>query len=66
VRVAEARLKTHEIQDLADALGDLGKATAGYDLQFSVRVELGGDPPEGVVEKANEVLKEVATALRLQ
>ncbi|MHA1216193.1 MAG: hypothetical protein ACTSPX_02555, partial [Candidatus Thorarchaeota archaeon] len=59
VRVAEARLQTHELQDLADAQGDLGRATAGYDLQFSVRIELGGDPLEDVMGRANGVLTEV-------
>ena len=66
VRVAEGRLKTHELQDLADALGELGKATAGYDLQLSVRVELGGNPPEKVVERANKVLAEVSEAMALR
>jgi len=66
VRVAEAQLQTHEFQDLADALGELGKAVAGYDLRFDVRIELGGDPPEDVVERANEVLKGVTEALRMQ
>lgn len=66
VRVAEARLQTHEIQDLADSLGDLGKVTAGYELQFSVRIELGGDPPDDVVERANDVLAEVSGELNLR
>jgi len=65
LRVAEAQLQTHELQDLADALGDLGKATAGYDLRFDVRIELGGDPPEDVVERASEVLEGVTDGLRL-
>ena len=66
VRVAEARLQTHELQDLADALGDLGKATAGHDLRLSVRIELSGDPPEEVVEKANEVLGEIQPGWKLK
>lgn len=43
----------------------LGNATAGYDLQFSVRIELGGNPPEEVVERANEVLEEISDEPRL-
>lgn len=66
VRVAEARLQTHELQDLADSLGDLGKTTAGYDLQFNVRIELSGEPPEGVIEKANRKLGEVSNKLKLK
>ena len=65
VQVAEAELEMHQLQDLADNLGDLGKATAGYDLKLHVRIELGGNPPEEVVEKANEVLEEVSEVLRL-
>ena len=65
MRLAEARLKTHELQDLADALGELGKATAGYDLQVAVRIELGGNPPEEVVVRANAILQEIAKGLTL-
>ena len=43
----EAQLSTGEIQDLADAIPDLSKATAGYDLKFHLSIELGweGDAP---------------------
>ncbi len=44
----------------------MGKATAGCDLQFSVRIELGGDPPQEVVETANKVLAEVSEAMALR
>jgi len=48
LRVAEAQLQTHELQGLADAMGELG------------------DPPEDVVERANEVLEGITEALRMQ
>ncbi|MBN1889264.1 MAG: hypothetical protein JW850_14820, partial [Thermoflexales bacterium] len=66
VRLGEAELKTNELQDLGDAMEELGKAAAGYDLRLHVRVELSGDPPEAVVDKVNEVLGEVSEALRVK
>jgi len=66
VRVAEADLETHELQDLADVVGDLKKAAAGYELKIHVRIELGGNPPEEVVEKVNGVLEGVAEKLRIK
>jgi hypothetical protein len=47
-------------------LGDLGKATAGYDLKVRIRIELSGDPSDGVVEEVNEVLREASEKLRLR
>ena len=40
--------------------------TSGYDLEISVKIELSGDPPDEVVDKANEVLDEVSEELTLQ
>jgi hypothetical protein len=65
VRVAEAELETHELQDLAD-VGNLVKATAGYSLGIRVRIELAGDPPDDVVQEANDVLFEVGNKLKLE
>ena len=56
----------HELQDLADSLGELGKAAAGYDINYHVRIELGGNPPEEAVEKANKVLEGVSEFLTLE
>ena len=66
VRVGEAELQPFELQDLADALGDLCKAAAGYELKLRVRVQLSGAPPEEVVEEVNAVLGEVSEELRIQ
>ena len=65
VHTAEAELETHELQDLADVVGDLVKATVGYDLKIVVRIKLSGDPPAEVVERANGVLGDVSEDLRL-
>ena len=68
VRVSEAELKPHEIQDLADVMGELGKTTAGYDMKFYMKLELGGTtpPPDEIVDKVNELLKDVSTGLHLK
>ena len=60
VRVAEADLRPNDIQDLADAMGELTAAAAGNELKFHLRIELGGAAPasEDVVKKVNTVLAE--------
>ncbi|MDI6709994.1 MAG: hypothetical protein QME76_04805 [Bacillota bacterium] len=66
IRVAEAVLQPGEIQDLAEAVGEMVKAAVGYDLVFRLRVELGGtDLPEEVVEKINRMLAGVSENLKL-
>jgi hypothetical protein len=65
-RVAEADLAIYEIQDLADILGDLGTAAAGYPLDFHVRITLGNEPPDEVVDEINALLKEVSNKLQLK
>jgi hypothetical protein len=66
VRVAEAELETHELQDLADNMGDLGKATAGCDMKLRVCIELSGDPSDEVVEEANEVMAKASNTLQFK
>lgn len=65
--VAEAELEPYQIQDLADVIGEVVKAAAGYDLKFRVRIELGGDPMPGedVAGKAIEILKDVSDDLEM-
>jgi hypothetical protein len=68
VLVAEAELKPAQIQDLADALGDLGKAAAGHDLKYRLRIELGGTTPapQTVVAEVGRLLLDVSTDLKLK
>ncbi len=67
VRVAEVELHPNEIQDLADILGELGKVTAGYDMKFILKIELGGtiSPPDEIVEKVDKLLKDVSTGFHI-
>jgi hypothetical protein len=68
VLTATAYLKSSEVQELADQIGDVSNATVGYDLRIQVRVEVGGDgkrPPEEVVAKINSKLDEVSKNLKL-
>ncbi len=66
VYVAESELKPHEIQDLADILGDIVSAAAGYDLTFHLRIELSGEspPPDEVQGKLNEFLEDISPGFR--
>jgi hypothetical protein len=68
VLVAEAELRPHQIQDLADVIGNLVQAAVGHDLKFRLRVELGsGTPlPNEVVEKVDAILKGIASEIELR
>jgi hypothetical protein len=68
VLVAEADLRLNEIQDLADAIANIGQAAVGFDLKFHLRLELRGvsRPPDDVVTKINLLLQEISDNLRLQ
>ncbi|MBI2863489.1 MAG: ATP-binding protein [Chloroflexi bacterium] len=66
--VAQAELDTAAIQDLADAIGELRAAAAGYDLKFRLAIELSGKtpPPRDVVDKLNKVLKDISANFQLR
>jgi predicted AAA+ superfamily ATPase len=68
VRVAEADFASGEIQDLADNVSDLMKASIGCELKFKLRIEIGGDPPpsEETVAKVNAVLQRIREDIRLR
>jgi len=68
VLVAEADLRLNEIQDLADAVANIGQAAVGFDLKLHLRLELSGAsrPPDDVVTKINLLLQEISEKLRLQ
>ena len=64
---AEAVLEAHAIQDLAEQIPALSKATVGSTLRFSLRIELEGEPaPDAAtVETINALLSEVSEKLKL-
>lgn len=70
VRAGEAVLQVGEFQDLADAVGGLFEAAAGYELRLAVRVELAskgkGEVPREVVDKVNVVLEKAGGKIKLQ
>ena len=67
-KVAQAELRPHQIQDLAEIIGELVNATVGYELVFRLRIELGGatELPEEVVQTVNRLLAGVAKDLQLK
>lgn len=64
-RVGQAALKPNEIQDLADVMGDLLKARAGYDLAFNLRIELATEDDK-IVEEVNRVLSGVKDDIKVK
>jgi hypothetical protein len=66
--VAEADLRPNQIQDLAEVVGDLTRAAAGHDLEFHLRIELGGEepPPDKTVEEMNKILKPISDEMKLR
>lgn len=65
-RVAEAELRPNEIQDLADVVGELAGAAVGHQLKFGLRIELGGEPSDEIVQKMNRFLQGVSEGLALR
>ena len=51
---------------MADALGDIVSAAAGYDLKLSIRIELSGEdpPPEEVKDELNEYLEDISPGFK--
>jgi hypothetical protein len=66
--VAAAELKPNELQDLADAVGDIVKAAVGHALTFRVEIELSGanEDAADVVSRINKTLKSVSATLLMQ
>ena len=64
---AEAALEANGIQDLADQIPDIAKASVGKNLKFNVRIEFSGETPPNPeqVQKINELLAEVSDDLKL-
>ena len=67
VLFSEAELTTSQLQDLADQIGEIAHAAAGYDRKLRLRLELGGKGklPDEVVRKVNEKLGEISDGLKL-
>ena len=65
---AEAELKTDELMDLSDSLGEVLKAAVPNTLKLSVRIELGGEPKasEAKLKAINAILAKVKKGLELR
>ena len=68
VVAATADLRPNQVQDLAEQMAELIKATAGHGLRFHLRIELGGAsrPPDAVIANVNALLREISDTLTLQ
>lgn len=67
-KAASADLQTHEVQDLADHIGALREATAGYPLRIRVTVEIGdgGQIDQSVLAKVNVVLTQIKAGWKVE
>lgn len=65
---AEAELKTDELMDLGDSLGEVLKTAVPNTLKLSVRIELGGEPKasEAKLKAINAILAKVKKGLELR
>ncbi len=68
VLTAEAELSLSQLQDLADAVGDILKSAVPHQLKFTVKLELGGDatPDNKKVEAINSQLAKISDSLKLR
>jgi hypothetical protein len=65
--VAEAKLATGEVQNLAEEIANVVAATVGYEVKLSVRVEIDDpDVPAEVVQRLNEVLARVKAGMVIE
>jgi hypothetical protein len=65
-RVAEAELKPNELQDLADAIGEIRAAAVGTEIKLVVRIELPEDASQEIVNGVNRVLSGVKKGFGLK
>ncbi len=65
---SEAILRSDQMQDLLELLPDLIRASAGYDVGFTLRVLLKGKdrPSRAIVEAVNKLLEKAGVDLRLE
>ena len=62
---AESRLTEIEIQDLAETVVDLAEIAPELDFQFRITITAEGEPPsKEVLQKVNEVLRQVTEQLK--
>jgi hypothetical protein len=68
ILATKAVLQVNQIQDLADALPEIKNATAGIDLKFRLRIELGGKsrPPQEAIDLINQLLRDISEDLELK
>jgi hypothetical protein len=57
--IGEADLKPSQIQDLNDAMGDLLLKTSGKEVKFRLKIEMDCETSDEVINKMNEVLKQI-------
>jgi hypothetical protein len=64
----EAELKTDELMDLGDSLGEVLKAAVPNTLKLTVRIELAGEPKasEARLKAINAILAKVKKGLELK
>ena len=67
VKRASGELEVDEIQNLADEVGELVNAAAGYGIRFNVSIEAGTEEslPDDVEARLNEILDHVSEKLQL-
>ncbi len=69
-RSGQADLRPNQLQDLADVLGAIRTRAAGYDLKFTVRIQVGGGAvgtvPDDVIAGVNEVLTPIERDLEIK
>lgn len=69
-RSGQADLRPNQLQDLADALGAIRTRAVGYDLKFTVRIQVGGGAvgtvPDDVIAGVNEVLTPIERDLEIK
>ncbi|MPZ45705.1 MAG: DUF499 domain-containing protein [Betaproteobacteria bacterium] len=67
-KAATADLATSEVQDLAEYVGEIRQAAAGYPLKFRITIAVGdtSQVPQGVVDDVNRFLNRIRAGWQLE
>ena len=69
MRVAEAELKTNELQELSDQISEIKKMAVGLELKFRVGISVGDGSTklsDGTLKALNQLLTQISKDLELR
>lgn len=68
IKIGEAELQVHELQDLSECIGELVSMAVDYGIKFNIRIELGNIKPASgdLVKEINQILSQISQNIELR